>query len=353
MADTIIGANSLLGIGTEAVEGQPVQVQGLLDYSSGTITRDLKVLYSKSLRRTAASRIKKAAGVASYAGDFTVDVTPEGISKMLSATFGAPVTSGNYGGYASTWTNSFQQLPHTIVQQLGSTIKVFAGCRGSSFKLTADKEQDSVIQAMFGIMAINEYIYSDPNIVGITGAGYDPLPPFSPVQGTLSIGGVVTALAKSFEVNCNKNLGTRNVLNGYRGPLAHFAQVSDVTGTMSLYFNDENALKQYFGQASSVVAPYGATSNVLSTPITLAIVQSGVYELDVVFPNCAYDKVGEPVQGQNEIMQEVALAPLYDPVTGTDMLIVLKNTQSGAVITTPGTLISSVPATGVQPYHNP
>ncbi len=357
MADNYIGANSLLGIGTEAVEGHPVQVQNLLDYTGGTITPDLKVLYSKVLRGTAAGKVKRAAGRATYAGDITLDVTPEGMSKALASVFGPPVTVAGTGAAVGTFThtfsNTFAQTPVTLVQKIGATIKVWPGCRGSSFKIGVDKEQDSVINATVGYMALNELIYAADGDVGLTGAGYDPLQPFSPVDATLSIAGAASTSAKTFEVTCNRNLGERNVLNGYRGATGHYSQVTDVSATASLYFVDESAMKVYFGQADAVVAPYGATKTVFTQTVTLRIMQSANYELDVVFPACTYEKLGQPVSGPDVIMQEVSLTPVYDPATGTDMQIVLRNTQANTVITTAGSPISAVPANAVNPFVSP
>jgi hypothetical protein len=280
---------------------------------------------------------------------------------MLCALFGAPAQTAVTGPPTRnilTWSDAFNQLPVTFSEKRGTSYYCFPGGRVGGLDLRLDKTQTDPLQISFDAMAMNQLMYAGLSDLGLDTATYDALTAFAGVEGALSIAGAVTADARSFDCRVNKNLGGRDVLNGYRGALGHYIQNSETTGTATLYFSTESELKRFFGVAQGVAQPYGAQSNVIYVPLYLQVIgQMNVAgfqnRIFLNLPNASYEKVGEPIAGPDAIMQEISYYAYHDNTTGTSVQVGLENSQTSTGVITPGTAISVVPANAIQPYVAP
>lgn len=365
MANVSSGVTTEIGIGIEVNENEPVKAQKKLEYRSGGLDRDLQHLYSRALRNSPTMRKKVVAGRAIYEGTIEVEITPEGGFPILM--LGAmPVTTSTLSAptrYRHRFANKFGSKSLTIIQRknvAGSDVFfVYSGCRVNSIEIGVAKTGDDVLVARCGIVGLDERVYPVALVataeadLGMDTAGFDTLPPYSPVDAVSSVVGVTAGL-RSFSVNMARNVGRKDVLNGKRGAVGFFEQLQDVTGEITQYFDTLEDLERYMGVVDPTGA-YGASKAIITgeAKVTVDPPANGagiVNELLLDWPVADFQRVTEPVADANEITQTGTIAPLFDATSGTDFYMEIVNAIPNATLIAAGTPIVEVPGTEVSTY---
>lgn len=373
--NTNTGLRSKMGFALEAVEGQPVKAQVLLDRAGGSPEMTLDQIKRKGLRNNP-GHTGALAGKATVAGSgIGVEPTPESTTALWCAFLGTPVTTaaaavpGSAGPPAVApvgayndhlWTESFDQFSGTMSERRGSSFFCFPGTRIMGINLKVDPDASEQVLLMLDTVHLNQLMYAQESDLGLDTAGFDTLLPPAAVDAFLKIAGSLSADAKTADVKLKRGLKDRRGLNGTRGATSHVLGRSDHSATVDLHFSTENELLRYFGQAqqAQIAYPYGASNTVqyvpmsllLPTPVNAAGFQN---QIEVIFPACSYTKVGQPVQGEDEIIQSIELAPFIDPVTNCDLQVRIRNSKSLAAVTAFGVPVQAVPINSVTAYHNP
>jgi len=365
--NTNTGIRSKMGFALEAIEGQPVKSQVLLDRASGSPAMDLELIKRKTLRNNPGSA-GALAGKATVAGqNIGIEPAPESITGLVCAFMGLPVTTATaaaagppvVGGYNDhLWSLGFDQFTGTMSERRGSSFFCYPGTRLVGISLSADPEQSEPVMFMVDTVHLNELMYAQESDLGLDTAGFDTLLPPAAVDGLLKIAGTLSADAKKADLKLKRGLVGRRGLNGTRGATSHIVQRNEHTGTIDLHFSTEAELLRYFGQAQQAAYPYGATNTIQYVPVSLLLpmpVNAAGFQnqIEVIFPNCAYKKVGEPVAGEAEIIQTIEIEPYIDPVTNTDLQIRIRNSKSFNAVTAFGVPVTSTPINSVTAYHNP
>lgn len=366
MSQTATGVQTLLGIGREGTYGHPVMAQKLLDRKSGSPEITFQDPDHEVLRNITAD-IESVPGTSKVEGTVKLTATPEGLSRPLQALLGDPatVTTAPVVGppavsayQTHTYKDGFNQIPHTLTELKGPMFVVYEGTKAMGLTVSLDKTQNMPVEFDFDFVCLNKWYSDAMTSIGLDTAGMDSLPAFGPIQGALSILGAVTDSAKQATFNLKKQYGDRQVLNGVRGPVEHFCKKTEVTGTASLYFDTDENCKIFFGQLDAAAVPYGASKTIRTVPFQLDIVSqinaNGYANLfELLCPRVTYKKVGEQVNGPDEIMQAVEWKAYQDPGIGSPFQVRVVNSETLAALTTAGTAIAVVPSNGVQLYHNP
>ena len=364
LSNTATGIQTKLGIGREAVYGSPVLSQKLLNRKSGSIEMEFADPDHESLRGITTD-VESVPGVSKCAGGFKITVTPEGFTRMICSLLGDPtsVTTAAVIGppavaayQTHTWLDNFSQSPQTITEVKGPSFFVYPGCKADSMTISVDKTQNLPVEMDFSVMALNKVSLDTEAHLGTDVAGFDPLSAFGPSQAQLTVNSLVSDSAKQFSLNFKKNMSARDVLNMYRGPVAHFIKKTDLTGSANQYFDTEAAMKIFFGVLDAQATPYGASKTIRTVPISLLIQSEpnlNGYRNQIILtaPRCSYKKVGQQVNGPDEIMQAVDFKAYHDPATGSAFKMQLVNGETLASIIAAGTAfaVGTLPANGVQP----
>jgi len=361
LQQTATGIQSKFGIAREAIYGQPCAAQKMIDRKSGGLDIEFADPDHETLRNIT-TEIESVAGTSNTAGSFKVTPTPEGISRIICAMLGDPttVTTAAVAGppavsayQTHTWLDNFFQSPCTLSELKGPSFIAYPGSKIDSMTLSVDKEQNTPVELDFNAMALNKLVYLAESVIGTDVAGFDPLPAFGPTQAQVSVNNAVTTSAKTIAVNFRKDMKARQVLNRNRGPVEHFVRKTNLTGTLGEYFSSEAEMRVYFGVLDAQSAPYGASKTIRTVPLVVTImgeVNANGFQnaLILTIPRISYKKVGQPVNGVDEIMQNVEWKAYHDAATGSCFKLQLVNTETLASITTAGAAIAAVPMNSVQ-----
>jgi len=366
MADPITGARTELGIGLEATEGTAVRAQKKVEYLSGKIEPNMAPVTSRALRATPAANKKAIHGPASFAGDFSVEATPEGgFSKILVGAFGTPVFTQTISGagtpthYKHTLKNRFGQVPVTIVQKLMDTpgaerYQVSLGSRISALELGFDAEATTPVTASVSVMSLDGSVeFSSASSVGMDTASVDTLQPFSQQDATITVGGANYCKTRRITVPIDKGVGERRGLCGKRGAQGHFEGMSSVGPiTADMYFEDMEEINRLYGTPNVGTYPVAASKRIVGTQVKISLrtpLNATGYQngMEITFPNAVWETVSTPVSGEDEITQTVTMIPLYSDADGTDVIIDWWNGETHQSLCATGTPISGMPTSQV------
>jgi hypothetical protein len=319
--DIVTGVETELFVAVEACQGIPTKVDWLAEYRSGGLNRDLMRLFGRSLHNKPTMRRKVVAGRAVWEGQIVLEITPEGaFPRFALATLPVETTAlSSPTRYSHRFANKFGAKSITLIQRKGQSLFVYPGTMVSSLEVSFSKEQDDVLIGTFTIVALDEIVYkldlvpTAPTLLGTATASSDPLPPYSPVTGVATIGGVVAGI-KTITFTLNKNLGADNVFDGKRGARSHFERLADTSGSASLNYTSDNVnLERDFG-VSNPSGAYAPGDTITSAPVLITFTPpnngSGFSNLlTFCFPQ-ADVKSAEPVEGENEVPENLTFTPL-------------------------------------------
>lgn len=375
--NTNIGLRSKMGFALEAIEGQPVKSQVLLDRAAGSPDMDLEQIKRKSLRSNT-GYTGALAGKATVAGSgIAVEPCPESITPVLCAFLGTPVTTATpavAGGagppavapvgayYDHLFSETFDQFSGTMSERRGTSFFCHPGTRINGLDVKVDP--DSAEQVMFTLETnhLNQLLYAQESDLGLDTAGFDTLLPPAAVDSLLKIAGSLSADAKTADLKLKRGLKARRGMNGTRGATSHYLGRSEHSATVGLHFSTEAELLRYFGQAQQaqqqIVYPYGATNTIQYVPLSLLLpmplnAANFQNQIEIIFPAAAYQKVGQPVAGEDEIIQTIEIHPYIDPVANTSLQVRVRNSKTFAATVATGVPVVAVPLNSVTAYHTP
>lgn len=371
--NTNTGIRSKMGFGLEAVEGQPVKAQALLDRVSGSPNMELEQIKRKSLRNNV-GLTGAVNGKATITGSgINVEPCPESITGPLCAFLGAPAITVTPAvvaaagppavaaspGYSDLlWTDGFDQFTGTMNERRGSSFFCFPGTRIIGINIKADPDSSDVVTFSLDTGHLNQIMYAQESDLGLDTAAFDTLLPPSPEDAVLRIAGTLSADSKTCDLKLKRGQKLRRGLLGQRGGTSYILGRSEHSGEVNLYFSTEAELQRYMGQAQGAALPYGATSGVMIVPLSLLLnmplnAAGFQNQIEVIFPACSYTAVGQPVEGEQEIMQKISVQSYVDAVSGTDLQIRVRNSKSLGAVTQFGIPLTSVPINSVTAFHNP
>lgn len=375
--NTNTGIRSKMGFGLETTENQPVKAQVLLDRASGSPNMELEQITRKTLRNNV-GLAGGLAGKATVAGTgINVEPCPESITGLLCAFLGTPVSTVTAPVAASAgppvvnaapgytdhvWSDSFDQFTGTMSERRGTSFFCFPGTRILGINIKADPDSSETV--MFGLdtVHLNQLMYFQESDLGLDTAAFDTLLPPSPEDALLRIAGALSADSKTCDLKLKRGQKLRRGLVGQRGGTSHFLGRSEHSGDVDLYFSTEAELQRYLGQAQQAQVqgnyPYGATNTIQYVPLSLLLPMppnaAGFQnQIEIIFPACSYKTVGQPVEGEQEIIQKISVQPYIDPATNTDLQIRVRNSKSLAAVTAFGVPLAAVPVNAVTAFHNP
>ena len=357
--NTNIGAHSLIGIGLEPSEGTAVEAQYLLDRTEGSLVMEMATI-ARGSYRNATSPAGFVAGTTKNAGSITLEATPNTILAILLAVLGDPtavvldtkVSGGDPQFYLYTFKDSFGQRTLTISEMQGESTFLNPGCRASGFTCGVGKTQNETVRMALDFMSLNQLFGFAEHELGLDVAGYDASEPWGPTEVQALFNDVVTTSATNVSVKPTKQIGERQVLDGFRGPESHYTEQSAHTSTATLIFTDEENLNLYFGLAANATGKRGATRTVKSQSVAMLIQhdvdQYGKQEfIEFSFPKGTFERVGNPYKGPGVINQDVSIITAQDATEGTSLVVTVGSYLAPATLLTAGTLLTGVPSNTV------
>lgn len=365
--DTATGIQTLIGVGRELTYGTPVMAQKLLDRKSGGLEITFQDPDHESLQNITTD-LESVPGTSKVAGTIKHTVTPEGLTRAICALLGDPTTvttpahvSGgpNDPAIPAFYTHTWLDTPGprsavTINEQKGPLFICHPGSVAAGLTVSIDKTQNTPIEWDMEYMSLNQLHYPSLTALGLDTAGMDPLPAFGPSQAQVSIAGAVTDDAQKMALAFKNNTKSRDVLNLFRGPTGFYKGKTDLTLTLDMFFSTDAEMKVFFGVLDAQATPYGASKRVRTVPFQTMMqselnANNYLNQFFLICPRCSYKKVGQAVNGPDEIKQAVELRAYHDPGTGSCFKLQAVNGETHAAIIAPGTAVTAVPANGVQP----
>lgn len=360
--DPVTGSRTELYVGIEPCEGLPTKAQFLVPYRSGGFEGNYARLTGKQLRNATTMNRKIVRGRVEITGKFEVEFTPEGaFARLLLALFPATTeTLSTPTRYKHTFKNLRGAVTLTIIHRVGDDYYVYPGSSVESFSCGVAKDQEDVLIAQFSFKALDELVYpldtvpTVATLLGTSGAAEDTLPPYSPVDGTGTIGSFGRA-AKTMNFQVSKNLGAKDFLSGKAGTDRHFERRNEIEVSASVFYEGDELAANTMGQ-TSLSSYYGAGSSI--TPVTSRLDFSPANNaggfsnwLSFVVPKGDI-RATHPVDGPDEVMEAVQIVPIDDPAesSGTDFYIELINSITNANLVAVGTPIESVPNNTTRAY---
>ena len=365
----ISGVDSKIAIAQEAIEGNFVQVTKRLERASGTLQQTAAPIFDDSIQGDPSQYHKDVPGIAEVAGPMSLNATPEGpFVYFLNATWGLPTTvavaaAGGVGAHnLHTWKNNkFAHVPLTAVERQAEYFFVTSGIGVNRMELTLAKTQTTPVRAEMELFGLKQFVDGTDvaaieTKTGLDTSVIDPMPHWAAVRGILTVDGTVLGYATDITITIERNLERIQGFNGYRGASGLYSTGVTLTANFTAFFMDDSLYKRYFGQLPSAVRPYGMSMDTIPGNVVLTIAGKPTADgwspdLLIRLPKALLTPIDKPVEGRGAIMQRVTLNMMHDPVTGTDLLMSLRNSMTAANVGQMGTLMTGVPADAVHPYN--
>lgn len=172
-------------------------------------------------------------------------------------------------------------------------------------KLRLDVKADDMITGAFSCIGKDLSV----NAAIVTGATYTAETTTSPLDsysGILSEGGVAIAVVTEIQLNIDNGMATRFVV-GSRTTLRPSQGRSNVTGTVTAYFDDSTMLNKFINETES--------------SIEFTLPDAAGNSLKFRLPRVKYGAAPPDVSGEGPITLAMPFQALLDPVTGSNILI--------------------------------
>lgn len=241
-------------------------------------------------------------GAYNVAGDISIELSYGSFDKILE---------GLLGG---TWTGD--ELTAGVVRRSYTIERYFADLAG------ADKPYHRFTGVEFNTLALqisaNAMVTGTIGVLGsdmetdtaiITGATYDAATTTRPMDsftGSLTEGGVPIAVVTEVTLNVNNGLATRYVV-GQRNSIRPSIGRSNVTGTMTAYFENSLLLDKFINDTPSSLA--------------FTLPDGSANELEFELPRIVYTGGQPDVTGEGPITLSMPFQATLDPVSGTNIII--------------------------------
>lgn len=353
--DVLTGSDEALYWGLEPFEGIPVKPEWMLPMVDAQVSRQHQRRYSNRKRGAHTLRRFVRAGRAVYEADFDIEVTPEAFAHLLltALAHSSEVPSG-----VTRTRHSFKNAKTchsgTFIHKVGDIYYVLAGCKIGSIAIEPDLEGDSVLTASLTVMATALWVLKKADIptveikLGLASAAEDLLDNYTPEDAAVYLAEEIGEV-RTCSFNFARDMARYKVYDGTRGAKGHYSKSGDPSASMSAYFGNDPSLRRLwedFGHEADPAAGFGLGDEVITVPARTLFTppENGdgfVNELEVLYP-AADISANESSSGRNEVVQNMTLVAIDEAGNGegTDFVLKLTNSITGADLVTPNALIA-------------
>ena len=179
----------------------------------------------------------------------------------------------------------------------------YDGCEVNTLALSI--APNAVVTATFGLLG-SGYSIGTAILTGATYGAASTTSPFDSFTGTINEGGSAIAVATSLELNLDNGMETMFVI-GSNKTLEPSIGRSNVTGTMTVYFESKTMLEKFINETES------------SLSFTLVDLDGNSYQ--ITLPRIRYTGGQPDVSGEGPVTLSMPFQALLDSVTGTNIQI--------------------------------
>lgn len=178
----------------------------------------------------------------------------------------------------------------------------FTGCEFTGFNLTIPAE--GMVTGSFNVLGINQTPVADLSALTTPTTGSPTTTkPFDAFTGSINEGGGAIATVTEVSLAFTKSQSPRFVVGSDTADLEPTVGQADLTGTLTIYFEDATLLEKFLNETES------------SITVTLTDLAGNDYELSI--PKVKYGDAPTDVSGQGAVPIALPFQALYDSTTGS------------------------------------
>lgn len=179
----------------------------------------------------------------------------------------------------------------------------YKGCEVNTFNLTV--QPNANVTATFGIVGQDQ----DPNNEEITGATYPDVQgagSFDSFSGTITEGGSAIAVVSQIEINLANGIEP-NFVVGSDVTAQNTIGRSNLTGTLTAYFEDETLLNKFINETSS--------------SLVFSLLDDAGNTIEFNIPNLKYGSGQPDVSSDGSVTVSLEFQALYDSVAQSNIVV--------------------------------
>lgn len=280
-----------LGIGEEVTYGTYQAPTRFFEFTEESLKLEVERTFSQAYRNGRRTRHRVHGGVQRVAGDFTIELAPQGTGMLFKHMFGAVNTTGT-NPYTHTFTPGLLDDKSLTVQvgrtDTGSVTRAFSylGCKITEWELAAEVGE-------LAMLTCSLYGTHEDRAQSLAAVSYPTgWSPFTFVHGSLTIAAGAVDI-RSFSLSGNNNLGTDrhriSATNPARPKEPLESDVREYSGTISADFESLTAYERYVNLTeAAVVLTFNAGASAQLT-ITMNV------EFDGETPQVAREVLEQPL----------------------------------------------------------
>lgn len=231
------------------------------------------------------------------AGDMAFEFCPDDFDELLQAVLMGTWTADVLKAGTTERSFTFERYHADIGQYLRYT-----GCKANSMSLSITP--NTIVTGTLGIIGAGHSI-GQAIISGATYTDAGVKDPFASFDGVLEEGGAPIAIVTGLELQINNGMEPTFVVGSDEAPAIQSGK-SNITGTLSAYFEDETMLNKFINETASSI----------QVEFTLG---TDVYTL--LLPNIKYTAGDAPVSGDGSLVISMPFQALYDSGEGSNIVI--------------------------------
>lgn len=228
-------------------------------------------------------------------------VTCANATGLVTESGGGDETFTTSGERISTGTNlrTFSiEKAHTDIDQY----QLFTGCGINSMSLSISPNQ--MVTGSFSVMGSDMSLSQSTNANSVTDAPTSS--PFDSFTGSIKEGGSTIAIVTDLSLSIENGL-SQNYVVFTDGAVSLTDGRSRVTGSISVYFEDETLLEKFVNETESDLV------------FTLTDTDGNGYRF--ILPRIKYTGAPTPVSGEDNIILNMPFMALYDSTEGTNLIL--------------------------------
>jgi hypothetical protein len=240
-------------------------------------------------------------------GTFTVTTQTDTVLTCSAAT--GLVTEAGGGNEAVTTTQKrlktgVTQKSLSVERQHADITKcmVFTGLVVGGMKLSL--KPNAIVTGGFSTVA-QDLVVNDAPLDATPTAAPTGMP-FDAFTGTITEGGSAIAIATGLELSLENALNPRYVLFD-EAPTAIIEGRSNVTGTLTAYFDTETLMEKFINETAS--------------SLKLTLLDTAGVGYRITLPRIVYGDAAAPVSGEGDIIVSLPFQAIVDPTTNTNIYI--------------------------------
>lgn len=243
-------------------------------------------------------------GYRTVTGDVNFELAHGGIDDLIEAVLGG------------TWTGELTPTPQTV--KAGTTARsftierrftdigqyqAFTGCSINTFSLSV--APNAIVTGSVGVVGKDMAASATSLDASPTAASGDA--PMDSFSGTLSEGGVSIAIVTGIELSLDNGLTPAQVVGSDSTPEIVPGR-SNVTGTLTAFFEDAALLNKFVGESES--------------SLEFQLNDAAGKHLKFTLPRIKYTGASIPVEGQDAITVSLPFQALYEATTAMSNIVV-------------------------------